>query len=109
SNLTQIGLSTSEVVLLAIGETFVIVTAGIDLSIGGIVFFAGICGGEVMLHLSGTSAQVVAGAYPHASRGIAVGVIVCILTGAGCGLVNGIAITKLQTMTPTAIPRDACG
>ena len=96
SNLTQIGLSTSEVVLLAIGETFVIVTAGIDLSIGGIVFFAGICGGEVMLHLSGTSAQVIAGAYPHASRGIAFGVIVCILTGAVCGLVNGIAITKLR-------------
>ena len=42
-------------VLLAIGQTFVIVTAGIDLSIGGIVFFAGVCGGEVMLQLSGTN------------------------------------------------------
>ena len=49
SNLTQIGLSTSEVVLLAIGQTFVIVTAGIDLSIGGILFLSGVCGGEVML------------------------------------------------------------
>jgi ribose transport system permease protein len=95
-NLTQIGLSTSEVVLLAIGETFVIVTAGIDLSIGGIVFFAGVCGGEVMLQLSGTSAQVINGEYPHASLAIAVGVIVCVLTGAVCGLVNGIAITKLR-------------
>ena len=96
SNLTQIGLSTSEVVLLAIGETFVIVTAGIDLSIGGIVFLAGVCGGEVMLHLSGTTAQVIGGQYPHAARGIAVGVIVCVLTGAVCGLANGIAITKLR-------------
>jgi ribose transport system permease protein len=96
SNLTQISLSTSEVVLLAIGETFVIVTAGIDLSIGGIVFFAAVCGGEVMLNLSGTSTQVLAGEYPHASLGIAVGVIVCILTGAVCGLGNGIAITKLR-------------
>jgi ribose transport system permease protein len=96
SNLTQIGLSTSEVVLLAIGETFVIVTAGIDLSIGGILFFAGVCGGEVMLHLSGTNRQVIAGQYPHASLGIAVGVIVCVLTGAVCGLGNGIAITKLR-------------
>jgi ribose transport system permease protein len=96
SNLTQIGLSTSEVVLLAIGETFVIVTAGIDLSIGGILFLAGVCGGEVMLHVSGTSTQVIAGQYPHAALGITLGVIVCILTGAVCGLGNGIAITKLR-------------
>ena len=31
------------------------------------------------------------GEYPHASLGIAVGVIVCVLTGAVCGLGNGIA------------------
>jgi hypothetical protein len=46
SNLSQIALTTSEVVLLAIGETFVIVSAGIDLSIGGILFFAGVAGGS---------------------------------------------------------------
>src|SRR5215510_14082839 len=96
TNLQQIALTTSEVILLAIGETFVIVTAGIDLSIGGIVFFAGVCGGEVMLKLSGSSSQVINGEYPHASLGIAVGVIVCVLTGAVCGLGNGIAITKLR-------------
>src|SRR5215510_11443890 len=68
SNLTQIALSTSEVVLLAIGQTFVIVTAGIDLSIGGIVFFSAVCGGEVMLKLSGTDEQVVInGQYPHST------------------------------------------
>jgi ribose transport system permease protein len=96
SNLTQIALSTSEVVLLAIGQTFVIVTAGIDLSIGGILFFSGVCGGEVMLHLSGSSSQVVNGEYPHATLGIAVGMIVCVLAGAVCGFVNGLAITKLR-------------
>jgi len=96
TNLTQIGLSTSEVVLLAIGETFVIVTAGIDLSIGGILFFAGVCGGEVMLNLSGTKTQVINGEYPHATLGIAVGVIVCVAAGAVCGLGNGLAITKLK-------------
>jgi ribose transport system permease protein len=97
SNLTQIALSTSEVVLLAIGQTFVIVTAGIDLSIGGIVFLSGVCGGEVMLKLSGTTEQVVInGQYPHASLGIALGVLVCVLTGAVCGLGNGLAITKLK-------------
>ena len=96
SNLTQIALSTSEVVLLAIGQTFIIVTAGIDLSIGGIVFLSGVCGGEVMLKLSGTDAQVINGEYPHAALGITAGVIVCVLTGAVCGCANGVLITKLK-------------
>lgn len=96
TNLRQIALSTSEVVLLAIGQTFVIVTAGIDLSIGGIVFLAGVCGGETMLKLAGTSTQTINGQYPHAGIAIAVGILVCIGTGAVCGLVNGLAITKLR-------------
>ena len=96
SNLTQIALSTSEVVLLAIGQTFIIVTAGIDLSIGGIVFLAGVCGGEVMLKVSGSDQQVINGDYPHAGLGIALGVIVCVLTGGVCGFVNGLTITKLK-------------
>lgn len=96
SNFTQIALTTSEVVLLAIGETFVITTAGIDLSIGAVLFFSGVAGGEVMLKLSGTSAQTLNGQYPHAARGIAVGVVVCILAGAAWGLVNGMLITRLK-------------
>src|SRR4029077_3772298 len=81
SNLEQIALSTSEVILLAIGQTFVIVTAGIDLSIGGILFFSAVCGGEVMLRLSGTSEQTINGQYPHQSLAVPVGIAVCILAG----------------------------
>ena len=95
-NLEQIALNTSEVILLAIGETFVIVTAGIDLSIGGILFFSAVCGGEVMLHLSGTSAQTVNGQYPHESLAVPVGIVVCILAGTAWGLINGTLITKLR-------------
>jgi len=96
TNLQQIALTTSEVILLAIGQTFVIVTAGIDLSIGGILFFAGVCGGEVMLYLSGTSAQTVNGQYPHADIAIPAGIVVCILAGSVWGLINGMLITKLR-------------
>lgn len=96
SNTSQIALNTSEVILLAIGETFVIVSAGIDLSVGGIVFFAGVAGGEVMLELSGSSAQTLAGQYPHATRGLIVGIIVCVLAGAFWGAVNGLLITRLK-------------
>ena len=96
TNLQQIALTTSEVILLAIGETFVIVTAGIDLSIGGILLFAGVCGGEVMLRLSGTSAQTINGQYPHDAIAIPVGLAVCVLAGAVWGFINGTLITKLR-------------
>jgi ribose transport system permease protein len=96
SNLSQIALNTSEVVLLAIGETFVITTAGIDLSIGGMLFFAGVAGGEVMLALSGTSEQTLAGSYPHAALGLSVGIVVCIAAGGAWGLINGLIITRMK-------------
>jgi len=96
SNISQIALTTSEVVLLAIGETFVITTAGIDLSIGAVLFFSGVAGGEVMLKLSGTSAQTLNGQYPHATNGIALGVLVCIAAGGGFGLLNGFVITRMK-------------
>jgi ribose transport system permease protein len=95
-NLTQIGLSTSEVVLLAIGETFVIITAGIDLSIGGILFFSAVCGGKTMLSLAGTNAQVTNGQYPHATEAVLAGIVVCLLAGAFWGFVNGTLITLLR-------------
>jgi ribose transport system permease protein len=96
TNLEQIALNTSEVILLAIGETFIIVTAGIDLSIGGILFFSAVCGGEVMLKLSGTSTQTLNGEYPHSAIAIPVGVAVCVLAGTTWGIINGTIITKLR-------------
>jgi len=96
ANLSQIALSTSEVVLLAIGETFVIVTAGIDLSIGGILCFAAVCGGKVMLELSGTNAQVTAGVYPHATRAVLLGIVVALAAGTFWGAINGALITRMR-------------
>ncbi len=96
ANLSQIGLSTSEVVLLAIGETFVIVTAGIDLSIGGILFFSAVCGGKTMLTLAGTHEQVTNGQYPHATNALIVGIVVALLAGIFWGAVNGVLITVMR-------------
>src|SRR5439155_13175047 len=96
SNFKLIALNTSEVVLLAIGETFIIITAGIDLSIGGILLFAGVCGGKTMLSLSGTHHQVELGLYPHANVAIPAGIAVCIVAGTMWGFVNGTFITFLK-------------
>src|SRR5206468_8415600 len=72
---------------LAVGMTFVIVTAGIDLSVGSVLVFAGVVAAKVM----------VAGGGAKAGWGtIALGAAAGIATGAGWGVVNGILITKLR-------------
>jgi ribose transport system permease protein len=95
-NFKNIALDTSEVILLGIGETFVIITAGIDLSVGGILVFAGVAGGLVMLHFSGTPAQTNALQYPHASTAVPIGIVVALAAGTGWGLLNGLLITRLR-------------
>jgi ribose transport system permease protein len=96
SNFKNIGLDTAEVILLAIGETFVIVTAGIDLSVGGILVFSGVLGGLTMIRLSGTHEQTANLMFPHALRGILIGTLVCVVCGAGWGLFNGLLVTRLR-------------
>lgn len=76
------------VMLLAIAETYVIVTAGIDLSVGSILGLAGISCAMTMkaMHAGGSGSAVT----------IIAGVIVALLVGLVVGLINGILITKAR-------------
>lgn len=79
----------TEVLLLAIGETFVIVSGGIDLSVGAALGLSGMTGGWTMMHFfsgPGTSSAVV----------LAIGFAVTILTGLLIGLVNGLLVSRLN-------------
>lgn len=62
--------------ILAVGQTFVILTAGIDLSVGSIFGFTSIVGGSIML-----------------SHGLGPGVVAALAIGAGIGLLNGTLIS----------------
>lgn len=77
-NILNVGRQVSIVAVLAAGQTFVILTAGIDLSVGSV------------LALSGAVAAGVA-----ASVGWAPGIVAGLLIGAGAGLLSGLAITLL--------------
>lgn len=107
-NFKTIGLDTSVVILLAIGQTFVIITAGIDLSVGGILLLSGVAGGLVMLELSGTEAQTANLQYPNAGVAVPVGVAVTLVVGTFCGLVNGLIITRLK-MPPFIVTLGTLG
>ncbi len=96
TNFTTISLDTSEVVLLAIGATFVIITGGIDLSVGGILLFSGVAGGLVMLELAGTEEQIANLQFPHDNVAVPVGVLVTLGCATAWGLLNGLLITRLR-------------
>lgn len=65
--------------IIAIGQTLVIITGGIDLSVGGVAAFSCMVGGLVMM-----------------TSGTFVGVVVMLVTGLVCGLANGILVAYVQ-------------
>ncbi|MHC4060202.1 MAG: ABC transporter permease [Planctomycetota bacterium] len=73
--------------IIAIGMTAVIISAGIDLSVGSMLALAGMVGAYTMI--------AVGGADPQGSA-LVVGTVVGIVVGTICGLLNGVLITKLR-------------
>ncbi|WP_410621408.1 ABC transporter permease [Amycolatopsis sp. cmx-8-4] len=79
-------IETAVLLVLSVGMTFVIITSGIDLSVGSVLIFAGMVGGKTMEAMSGGDAG-------GAGWGvIIVGLVVAILAGTVWGLVNGFLI-----------------
>lgn len=79
----------TEVMLLAVGETFVIVSGGIDLSVGATLALSGMSGGWIMAHFFGT------GGTPGGLVA-AIGFAVAIVVGAAVGWVNGVLIARFD-------------
>ena len=73
--------------VMAVGETFVILTAGIDLSVGFVLVLSGVVAGEYYIHNGGTSAGV---------GTVWLGVIIGLATGAGDGLMQGFLVAKAK-------------
>jgi ribose transport system permease protein len=73
----------TEVLLLAVGETFVICAGGIDLSVGAVLGFAGTAGAWVMTQVASTGA---------AGGVVTLGFAAAVLAGGVFGLVNGVLV-----------------
>lgn len=78
--------------IMAIGATLVIISGGIDLSIGSIYCLSAVVGAMFFQHFGPTGG----GAGASAAWVLPVGVLVCIGSGAMCGLLNGVMITALR-------------
>jgi len=79
SNLTNVARQVSINGILAVGVTFVLLTGGVDLSLGSVVA------------LSGVTCALFAHPGQHP---VAVPIAVGLLTGALCGLLNGVLVTR---------------
>lgn len=86
-NFQSIGADMSLVLIMALGQTFVIIAGGIDLSTGYVMGLASVAASVAMTHLSpGTPLAVV----------VAVGLVVGVFAGLIPGLLNGVLIARLR-------------
>ncbi len=83
-----------EYLLLGLGETFVIITGGIDLSVGAILGFSGMVGGLTM--------QTLITSHAGTAVELAAGILAALAAGTFVGWVNGQAITRLR-LTPFVV------
>ena len=73
--------------IIAVGMTAIIISAGIDLSVGSMMALSGMVGAWVMILIGGTNPQGAA---------LVLGTFVGIVTGFICGSLNGLLVTKLN-------------
>lgn len=81
NNIIGILIATSVIGVLSIGSTFVIITGGIDLSVGTVMTFSAVMTGVFITNWG---------------LPIPIGVIGGMLAGAACGFVNGTVVSKMK-------------
>jgi ribose transport system permease protein len=85
SNARQIVQNASILAILGVGMTFVIITSGIDLSIGSVMVFSGVIAAKLMIQMGGDG------------WGTAIiGIVASAVTGLLWGLLNGVLIAKAK-------------
>jgi ribose transport system permease protein len=84
-NFRNIAADASGLLIIAVGMTFVIITAGIDLSVGSVVVFSGVIAAKVMIGLGG-----------QGWGAIGAGLLAGLVAGLAWGVVNGVLVTKAR-------------
>ena len=90
-NFRQISQNAAILAVLGVGMTFVIITSGIDLSVGSVLVFSGVVAAKVMIWMGPADGSGGQG-WGVASAGIAAAV----LSGLAWGLLNGVLIAKAK-------------
>jgi ribose transport system permease protein len=96
-NFRNMAVDASSLLVIAVGMTFVIITGGIDLSVGAVLVFASIVAGKAMESQGGNGYGTVL-----------LGLAVALVAGLGWGLLNGIVITRSR-VTPLIVTLGTLG
>jgi ribose transport system permease protein len=91
-NLSMLANNASFFAIMAIGEAFVIITGGIDLSVGAIYCLSAVCGAMFLSHFGPAGA----GSGHSTLLIIPATVALCLSVGTLCGLLNGAGIVCLR-------------
>ena len=85
SNARNIATDAAVLLVIATGLTFIIITAGIDLSVGAVLVFSGVIAAKVMNGVGDDDWGV-----------IAIGCVVSVLAGMAWGILNGFLVAKAK-------------
>jgi ribose transport system permease protein len=85
ANARNIATDAAVLLVLAVGATYVIITAGIDLSVGSVLVFSGVVSAKLMNEVGGNNWGV-----------ILIGLVAALLAGLAWGLFNGMLIAKAR-------------
>ena len=85
SNAQGILSNTAILLVVAVGATFIIITSGIDLSVGSVLVFSSVVGAQAMAAVGGDSLVA-----------ILVGLLATLVAGGAWGLLNGILIARAK-------------
>jgi ribose transport system permease protein len=91
-DIKTIFINASVVLMLSVGMTYVIITAGIDLSVGSVLVLSGVLAAKLMIALGGGVASASTAGWWPILAGLAVGLLV----GVGWGAFNGVLIALLD-------------
>jgi ribose transport system permease protein len=82
-NMLSLLTATAVLLILATGQTFVLITAGVDLSVGSVLVFSGVLAAKTMVAFGGVNASW---------AGVVAGIAVGVAAGAAWGSVNGFLV-----------------
>ncbi|HZV33090.1 MAG TPA: ABC transporter permease [Verrucomicrobiae bacterium] len=91
-NLAQVAKDTSFIAIMAVGATFVIISGGIDLSVGAIYALASVLGALVLQHFGPEGRW----ANMPPFIGVTLGILTCVGAATLAGLANGAMIVSLR-------------
>jgi ribose transport system permease protein len=101
-NLSQIAINAAILLVLSIGQTYIIIAAGIDLSVGAVLVFCSVVSAKAMLWFSGDPGSTF-GTTDAGWGIIALGTLVSLAAGAAWGAVNGwlVAFARIPALIVT--------